>query len=85
MGIVFDFRTHLDETIRLGLIEDLHGLLGCYGSSEDDAGRVVVSRPSADPSDERIVAVIESRTGRRLGSITAQANGTGALLFEPSD
>ena len=84
MSIDFDIRVDLDERCQRALKDDLSVLLGHFRRFKDDPKRVIISRPTSDPKDSRIIAVIRSQTGRFLGSIIGEANGTGMLTFSPA-
>ena len=84
MGIDFDIRVDLDERCREMLKDDLRGLFGHFRSFRDEPKRVIISRPTSNPNDSRIIAVIRSQTGRFLGSVIGEANGTGMLTFNPA-
>ena len=83
--IEFEVQADLDKTSRRLLKEDLSNLLGHYWFVDDRVEKVVVSRPTSDPRDERIVAVVRSARGAHLGSIVGEANGLGALCFNPPE
>lgn len=84
MDIDFDLRIDLDERCQQILKEDLCCLLGHFRRFREDPKRVIIGRPTADPKDSRIIAVIRSQTGQFLGSIIGEANGTGMLTFTPA-
>ena len=81
--IEFDVQAELDETCKQTLQRDLSSLLGHYQCVEDRAEKVIISRPTSDPRDRRIIAIVKSRYGVHLGSIVGEENGMGALFFDP--
>lgn len=83
MSITFDVHVRLDETRRRLLQRDLAAFLRRELRPDDSPGTVVISRPSSDPDDARILAEITSESGLFLGSIVGEANGSGPLLFTP--
>lgn len=83
MSIAFDMRVNLDDERRQVLKEDLSHLLARELGADDSPHTVVISRPTADPGDQRILAEITSESGIFLGSIVAEADGGGQLLFTP--
>lgn len=86
MSIEFDIQADLSEIDQQRLKRDISSFFGHYPKYlHEIPAKVSVSRPTHDPYDDRIVAEIRDRTGDLLGTITGDANGTGALLFNPPD
>jgi hypothetical protein len=83
MRITFDVHVELDETRRSLLKRDLAALLRREFRPDDSPATVVISRPTTDPDDERILAEITSESGIFLGSIVGEADGSGRLMLMP--
>lgn len=81
--IEFEVRAEMDDQHERVLKRDLRTLLDEYSGIEDRPEKVIISRVTSHPRDERVIAVVESGSGAYLGSITIEANGMGALFFNP--
>lgn len=86
MTIEFDVQVDLNENDQRRLRRDIASFFGHYPKYLcDNPAKVTISRPTHDPYDDRIVVEIRGESGNPLGNITADANGSGTLLFTPPD
>lgn len=68
MDIQIEWQLAIHRDDREALRKHIVDRLRHWGELEGKPGRVVVSRPSFDPYDQRLVLEIQSDTGKTLGA-----------------